>query len=156
LEDRRKVRGGEMTKKQKTFVLKRLVPFILREQGRGFGMDYWMRTGITPGDEWIVDGVARRAPRCGTVCCIGGSINFLKTKGKEEFGPATAAEHIGLSYDRACSLFYGWTGEYADVRSWPEPYLSDYEEANTPYRKARVAVRLLREIVRTDGKVMGD
>jgi hypothetical protein len=135
-------RGDEM-RIRKNFILKELIPFILREEGRGFGMGYWMEKGPI-GARLSVDGIPRGIPRCGTVACIGGSVNVL-AGGYEEDAAATA---LGLSSRRAHTLFYGWE------RNWPKRFSQGYRNAHTTLGKANVVVRLLREVVRTNGKVL--
>lgn len=98
-----------------------------------------------------------KAP-CGTVACLAGEAAIC-SKDDEIEGQRFAVEGeydphelIGCcSYGQSrhdCSLFvvrgYGW----------PEPFRSAYPEARTVEARAKVAADLLREVLRTDGKIL--
>ena len=141
-----------MNVRHKKFILNRLIPFILREQGRGFGMSSWKITWIAPGVLAHVDGINRKVPSCGTVACIGGSIEVLTAvEGDEAVGAK-----IGLDAYQADGLFYGWQPSSHKNRryGWPKKYARMYDRAKSVYGKARVAAALLREVVRTGGKCL--
>ena len=150
-----------MNAKQKKFILKKLIPFILREQGRGFGMDEWRRED-DPGTEAWFDGVTRAIPVCGTVCCLGGSIEVLK-----KYPPIHGSNNavamgtlaLGITNAQAYGLFYGWglqgvSWDSDSRHGWPISYAIRFQNATTPYRKAQVAVALLKEVVRTNGECL--
>ncbi len=142
-----------MTEEQKRFILKKLIPFILREDGRGFVMDIW---GDTPIGATIVgDGIRRAVPSCGTVACIGGSIAVL-AKLPLVGGASLCAAHIGLTYRQGMALFFGL--EKLQTRPhmpWPLTFRKRYAQARTPLAKAQVAGALLKEVARTGGKCLG-
>jgi len=144
----------KMTVRHKNFILKKLIPFILREQGRGFAMDRWLGK-YEPDEEVCLDNVWRETPVCGTICCIGGSIQHLKNIKGLGSKVAEAGAMIGLDYEATEGLFYYWTDENKDFGyGWPAKYRDRYKKASTPYRKARVAAALLREVVRTSGECL--
>jgi hypothetical protein len=152
---------NSMNAKQKNFILKKLIPFILREQGRGFGMDGWRRNADPGAEEWF-DGVTRAVPVCGTVCCIGGSIEVLK-KYNHIAGPNSAVamgtRELGITNAQAYGLFYGWglggvSLDGISVHGWPLEFAERFRDATTPYRKARVAAALLKDVIRTNGECL--
>jgi len=130
-----------MTKAQQMFITDELCPFILREQGRGFQMRLW-RWNHPPGTLGWFDGLRRVAPKCGTVSCIGGSIEILLNQTPLSFSGAGAL--IGLNEREARKLFH------QDVR-WPLPFRARWHKAKTPLAKARVAVALLKLVAKTKG-----
>ena len=136
-----------MNQKHKDFITKKLIPFILREQGRGFAMDSWIEEDLEPGGKFNFDDIDRNVPRCGTVACIGGSAQFL-AKGKD------ANKVLGLTYEQADTLFYGWEADDESTIGWPEKYVARYAKAKTTLSKAKVAVALLKEVVKTEGKIL--
>jgi hypothetical protein len=146
-----------MNATQKKFILNKLIPFMLREHGNGFAMDTWRSTYENNPEEikrWGLedfDDVKHKPPSCGTVACIGGSIQLLKkiSDGREK----QLANAIGLTEDQANGLFYHWDDGSADF-GWPGKYINRFEKAKTPLAKAKVAVALLKEVVRTDGKCL--
>jgi hypothetical protein len=145
-----------MNQEQKDFIENKLIPFILREEGRGFGMGVWLEN-VTPGGYFIVDSVERNVPSCGYVCCIGGSVDSLMGRGLD----CDEMSHIlGIGPGAIDALFNLWewdedsTFPHKFGYYWPEEYRRNYDEAATPLAKAEIAVALLREIVKTDGKVM--
>jgi len=134
-----------MNQRQKDFILNKLCPFILREEGRGFNMDYWMhniwQTKIYyKGKEYL-------PPKCNTICCIGGSIDILLPKTNKY-----KSEILGLSDEECNGLFYNYDS-YNDY-GWPDSYIKKLESAKTPYGAARVAVALLKKVVETEGKIL--
>lgn len=150
-----------MTAEHKQFITEQLIPFILREQGNGFAMDWWHSAWPRKGDLelrplWYVDDVVHTPPACNTVCCIGGSIEHLL-----EFQPRSVSEDhvgslVGLSPARSKTLFYGYMGTptYTRPQLWPEPWITRYAQAQTALEKAQVAVSLLRTVVETDGAIL--
>jgi hypothetical protein len=147
-----------MNAQQKKFILKKLIPFILREQGRGFGMESWI-LDETPGYLSYVDDVPRAVPVCGTICCIGGSIEVLCGLPSSAMSRTKiVANKIGLTLDQANGLFYEWTngnvGKDGHVYGWPAKFAKRFARASTPYKKARVAVALLKEVVKTEGECL--
>jgi hypothetical protein len=141
-----------MNARQKNFILNKLIPFITREHGRGFGMSSWRWAG-TPGEISAQDNVERKIPVCGTVACIGGSVQILKKSKAKDRG---LAKILGLTTRQVKGLFYRWEpGCYTDeVTAWPEKFAVAFDKAITPYGKAMVAVRLLKEVVKTNGQCL--
>jgi hypothetical protein len=142
-----------MNAKQKNFITKKLIPFILREQGRGFGMTYWNTEEdceTEAGDIFSIDGLSRKVPVCGTVCCIGGSIEHLMGR------RAIASKILGLTRNQVQGLFYNWEEEFPNdgLFGWPEKFAKQFEARKSPLGKAKVAVALLKEVVRTNGKCL--
>lgn len=138
-----------MTKAHKKFILSKLIPFILREQGRGFMMRCWGMIDIRksyPHPDLF--GKLIKPPVCGTVCCIGGSIEYLKVnKTLDHYGRfKEMGALIGLNEIQANNLFLACR--------WPEPYARMYKEAKNPLNQAKVAVELLRKVAKTGGKVL--
>jgi hypothetical protein len=132
-----------MNKSHKKFILKKLIPFIMRDQGRGFDMEIWI-------DTVEFDGATRKVPVCGTVACIGGSIQVLK--------PNSLSERVlGLTGEQCYDLFHNW--DYFDPRrsnrgGWPNSFARRFKKAKTTLGKAKVACDLLREVVKTEGKCL--
>jgi hypothetical protein len=122
----------------------KLCKFILREQGRGFAMEDWVYNNAPVGEVFNTDGVDRKIPKCGTVACIGGSIQCLASP-RKPLNSEEAGKLIGLNEEDANILFYEWE------TSWPEPFLSKYAKAKTAYTKAKVAVAMLKEAIKTRG-----
>ena len=137
-----------MNKRQADWIVKKLCPFILREQGRGFGMNGWLTLKIRPGAIHNRDGLDRKAPSCGTIACIGGSIQFLNGSGGDDFCESAGAD-IGLDSSRSRNLFYGWCN-----LGWPRRFRDRYAKAKTALSKARVAVSLLKLVAKTRGKCL--
>lgn len=135
-----------MNARQAKWIVEKLCPFILREQGRGFGMSGW-RGDFPQGFTVRLDGVEREVPSCGTICCIGGSIEVLRQL-DESSSAEQVGDTIGLSGDQTDTLFYGW------YRKWPEPFRSRFAAAKTPLAKARVAVSLLKRVAKTRGECL--
>jgi hypothetical protein len=134
-----------MRARDKKFIRERLIPFIMREKGRGFGMNIWLDDDRLPGKPITLDDVTRKVPKCGTVGCIGGSIALLKRK-KDKFDCdyELTGKSIGLNDNQSGRLFSG------EIR-WPEPYRTKFWQAETPYQKAKIACELLREVCETSG-----
>lgn len=138
-----------MTKAHKKFILNKLIPFILREQGRGFMMRGWGM--ISTKNRYLHPDLERliKPPVCGTVCCIGGSIEYLKVRKTlgyagdfEEMG-----ELIGLNEIQANNLFL--------APAWPKSFRTKWHAAKTPLARAKVAVSLLKEVAKKGGTVLG-
>jgi len=149
--------------RQKKFVLEKLIPFIQREHGRGFGMSSWRKTD-TPGYYSSMDGIARKVPPCGTLCCIGGSIAVLKKIDDDYItGPASIRRFcerhskrvLGLDPEIAYGLFMGWnTSNSLCEYLWPTAYRLRFDDANCPEDVAEVAASLLRLVCETNGRCM--
>ena len=143
-----------MNAKQRKFIEKKLIPFILREKGNGFVMENWVRR-LDAGDKQYIadygglefDYVMHARPACDTMACIGGSIQCLtRIKSKRRM----AKEVLGLTADQVDGLFYNWSGE--DGRTgWPKDLVILWDDAKTPLQKARVAVKVLRRVIKTNG-----
>lgn len=137
----------------KKFILKHLIPFILRDAGRGFAMDTW-RTHIPDlGEPLYYDDVKRNAPACGTVACIGGSIQCL-TGLDPRTSHTKVAKLLGVTKDQAHGLFFDWAVGEIGKNGWPDKYAERYRAANTPYKKARVACSLLKQIAKKGSKAL--
>jgi hypothetical protein len=122
--------------------LKVLCDFILREQGRGFAMSYW-RYNVSPNELINLDDIVRNAPACGAVACIGGSYFFLLQERR-----SVDSEFFGLTPDQAQGVFYGWLADTNDRLCWPASFRKAYTRAKTPLAKAKIAVKLLRAVVK--------
>lgn len=150
-----------MNAAQKRFIRRKLIPFILREHGHGFQMHGWIEYE-TPGSRVECDGILRKVPKCGTICCIGGSVQILKSLAGR--GTFACAEALGLTGLQARGLFYHWDGEesYVDdtdgsyhFYGWPEKFATAFAQRKSAFGKARVAVRLLEEVIKTNGACLG-
>lgn len=154
-----------MTKKQKQFVIEELIPYILREEGRGFAMSIWIRLG-RPDIVYDVDGAQRNFPSCGTIACIGGSVAMLQglpcatgaVSDMAEIGSA-----LGLTITQAYALCHTWLGSDPILplkevcrNRWPRTYRARYADAKTTHDKATVAADLLRLVAETDGHCLDD
>lgn len=135
----------------KDFIQKELIPFVLRENGRGFGMELWNNYG-NAGKRWDIDGVYRVVPKCGRVACIGGSIETLRPRAMGEHVP------LGLTQAEGKGLFYGWDiGDpkyYENKYCWPKQYRDAYKRAKTTLGKAKVACQLLKQIAEKGAKAL--
>ena len=140
-----------MTKKQKQFLTGKLSQFILREQGKGFGMSGWLRNE-EPGYIVNRDNIARPVPACGTVACIGGSVQHLLGCFPQD---DVIVIELGLTWEKASGLFYGWEVPSRGEYGWPQKFKTRYAKAKTTLGKAKVAVALLKEVARTNGKCLG-
>ena len=149
-----------MNKQQIKFIEKKLIPFVQREAGNGFAMSTW-KQAFTERDveenERLgfvekFDGVEHRPPVCGTVACLGGSIQYLTGK----HAIRSLGKTIGLSREAAHGLFYMWQDDEVNIHGygWPRRFKTAFDKAKTPRGKASVAVRLLREVVRTKGECL--
>jgi hypothetical protein len=141
-----------MTDEHKKFILNELIPFILREKGRGLGMDHWI-TRALPGTIVQADGLGRLAPVCGTVSCVGGSIAILKEK-VDALDEDRIGELIGLDYLHSDGLFYGWHRNGLWDYGWPPQYQKAFAAAETPLAKAKVTCQVLRLVAKTNGKCL--
>jgi hypothetical protein len=142
-----------MNAKQKNFILRRLIPFISREHGRGFAMGTWKKN-LPVG--WVeeFDNISRKVPFCGTVACIGGTTQLLcHPKSHKQISNRTLGKIFGLSREQVQGLCFYWEPGDANCMeyAWPEKFADAFADAKTPYGKAMVAVRLLKEVVRTEG-----
>lgn len=136
-----------MNLRQKKFITEKLIPFILREKGQGFIMEGTIRT-LTPGEEFSADGIRHKTPSCGAAACVLGSIRMLRKRYDLDY--TEAAKILGISSEAAYGLFYSWY-ETRDRYRWPKEHAEAFALAETPLAKAKVAVRLLREVVKTNG-----
>lgn len=137
-----------MTTKQKQFIRRKLIPFILRERGRGYVQTDFIVHG-EPGETYCSDDYALvQYPSCGTVACIAGSIAVLRRKG-HKMSMEQAARILGLSGQRSNRLFSPYVSD-----DWPEPYASRFAARRTPLGRAKVAAALLLEVAHTSGAVL--
>lgn len=151
-----KIKAGKKLRKMspKKFILNHLIPFILRDAGRGFAMNHWNISVSDDDDVQWMDNIAdRKVPACGTVACIGGSIECLTgiRGGGDDERAAKMSKILGLSEWQTHGLFYDWEPYEG---GWPEEYAKRFALADTPYKKARVACALLRQIALKGGKVL--
>jgi len=133
----------------RAFINKKLIPFILRKGGRGFLMERTLIQDL-PGTPFYGDGIERRIPDCGTAACIKGSISVLI---KTPYASVVdCAKVLGITTEQAHGLFYSWgPGEPETDYRWPSKYATSFKQAKTTAGKARVAVNLLKEVIRTNG-----
>jgi hypothetical protein len=141
-----------MTPKQQKFLMETLPEFILRKQGRGFGMSTWWIHGAS-GYPMIVDNLRRKIPACGTVGCLGGSAEFLL--GIPDDKPVSVvAAHLGLTLEEANGLFYVWKDVTRDGCGWPPRFAARYEECKTMLGKAWIAAEFCKLVGKTKGKCL--
>jgi hypothetical protein len=120
-------------------------------------MSVWKRTWqneedfLRLGTYLSLDSVEHDFPKCGTVACLGGSVQCLIGKRSHK----ALAEALGITKQQASGLFYSWGPENKDLpHGWPEKFRLRFADKNTPAKKARVAVSLLKEVVRTNGECL--
>jgi len=160
-----------LTSEQQEFILYRLIPFILREQGDNFAMQYWDVERSRLGDEPIFDGVKHESA-CGSICCIGGSISHLSGAKRAEvfnFSSESLVQAremayknlgavIGLTGREAHGLFFAWMLDRAKYKQggygWPLVFSNRFAAAKNPLEKAEVACDLLRLIARVGPSVL--
>lgn len=142
-----------MNAKSKKFILNKLIPFVTREHGCGFAMSTWKKK-LPVGFSAEFDDLEREIPVCGTVACLGGSTQLLRyPKVRAQMSWKAMGKILGISEEQAHGLFFYWKpadrryGNYA----WPKKFAVAFGNAKTPYGKAMVAVRLLKEVVKTEG-----
>jgi hypothetical protein len=142
-----------MTSKQKNFITQKLIPFILRDKGRGFEMESWSLLDLHLQVKYLHPNLGKYIPTpvCGTACCIGGSIDFLNGNREPETcgNFRTVGRKIGLNSRQSQRLF-------SEDIEWPEPFAFRYQKAKTPLGQAKVAVALLRLVVKTEGKCLDE
>ncbi len=143
-----------MEAEHKQFIRRKLIPFILREHGRGFAMGTWCNVKLPVGELCEFDGIKRTIPVCGTAACIGGSVNFIQ-KSRNLDMPFKAAQTLGLTREQAKGLFYYWEPDAESNYRWPRSFVLRFERCTTAWGKACVAVALLREVMRTNGECLG-
>lgn len=137
----------------KKFILNHLIPFIMRDAGRGFAMNTWKSRITKRTTRTFFDGIERIAPVCGTVACIGGSIECLTgSRAKNGYSASEkAAKLLGITQKQAHGLFFGFAvGE----GGWPEEYAKKFGKSGTSYKKAQVACSLLRQIAKKGSKAL--
>jgi hypothetical protein len=117
-------------------LLLRVKAHILAEPRR-FDMDDWVRKS--------------KAAPCGTVACIAGWAGLLNNPQIEKTYDVTSIDffqprHNGLQLteDESDRLFY--EGE------WPEPFCSEYYDAESSSERAAVAVRRIDHFIETNGR----
>lgn len=136
---------------QKTEKVLRAVIAYLEQEPRRLEMGQWGI--IIPNNVDEIEGIdhsSQPAPPCGTAACVAGTCllvtkagkDFLKdngavkTRGLTDYiqfpgdTPEKAAQILGLSEERASSLFYfkGWSG----MGGWPKKFSQRYKKAVTP------------------------
>jgi len=129
----------------------KLIPFILREHGSGFGMSTWISVA-KPGTKVRFDDVTRRFPCSGTVACIGGSVELLSHK-HTSIGQAKWLGLTDYEYHILCHRWEPSDCGFTDYH-WPLAYVQQFKKAKNSLAKAKVAVRLLEEVIRTKGKCL--
>lgn len=162
------MKNPKMPKRAIAFIQNKLIPYILREGGRGFAMDDWI---VRKDDTWendihVGDDVVRKMPPCGTVACIGGSVLALRNKSVRsgdisEGAIRFAAKQMGLSTPQARGLFINFGPDDSDPDqadryewAWPRSFAVRYGQRKTTMGKAKVAVSLLRAVIRTNGEIL--
>lgn len=155
--------SGRPNKEQRRFILRRLIPAILREQGRAFAMETWFEVvrEDVDGNRVIYDEITRAIPNCGSVCCIGGTAQaLLNPKGTyRNWNPRTIrklAKSLGLTAREAHGLFFNWETDTLDsgICGWPEQFQEQFARRRTTLGKANVAARLLHKIADEGGKCL--
>lgn len=132
-----------LTMNPETFVKNYLFPFMRRESGNGFAMADWIRDVR---HSFMVDGVERDAPACGTAACIGGSMELiLGTESRREI-----AAVLGLPHYATYSLFFNW-GFDIGGNSWPADLARAFSKATTPMEKEQVAEEVVLRAIETGG-----
>lgn len=139
-----------MNARHKKFILRKLIPFILREQGRGFEMASWFMHPSEGLKTYFHQDLNKKVkvPACGTVACIGGSIEALKMK-QVEYGRTYSeiGALVGLNSTQSWALF-------SSAIEWPKPFALRYKKAKTPLTQAKIACEVLRLVVKTEGKCL--
>ena len=131
-----------MTANQKRLVCEQLCPRILADEGNGFAMENWSEPIESPE---LIEGVLYEVPKCGTVCCIGGTLESIVGKIISEY---ELGEMIGLDAQQTEALFYCWS-HIPTARfplTWASRYRLAYERNCTPLGRARVAACLLTDM----------
>lgn len=135
----------------KEFIEKELIPFVLREQGRGFEMTFWRRSlAGDKYDSYDLDGASIDSPVCRTVACLGGSVSVITGVS----GVAEIGRFLGLTPEEADGLFSYWRPISKTHYRWPLAYALKFTKAQTKLEKAKTAVALLRHIIKTDAKCL--
>jgi hypothetical protein len=143
----------KMTAAQKKFLMVTLPEFIVREQGRGFKMSAWISRG-EPGEEHYGDGVRRSIPKCGTVACIGGSVQLLHKL--PDGNDREVAKVLGITPREEDGLCYYWRpGQSNTVGcAWPSTFASRFAKAKSTVAKAKIAAELCKLVGKTEGKCL--
>lgn len=131
------------------FVDRYLFPAMRREHGIGFLMSTWYSDLSHISDQQVsFDGVVRSIPACKSIMCIGGTMSVIL--GIEDEG--LLAKALGLTYDQAQPLFYGWirTPEDSDG-GWPASLGRAFREAKTALEKERIAEVVILRAIQTKG-----
>lgn len=138
---------------QKTEKVLRKIIAYLEEEPKRLEMGHWGI--ILPEGTVQVDGVedqSQPAPPCGTVACVAGTcllvsktgIDFLKEygaikkQGSTEYihfpnsSPEKAASILGISEEKASSLFYFKNWPAGKANGWPFKFSKRYMKAKTP------------------------
>lgn len=160
--------SGKPNKEQRKFILRRLIPAILRENGKAFAMSEWHENFAADDIDYFegkyeFDNVLRAIPSCGTVCCIGGTAQILlyptsRVKGWSQRVMGNLAKAMGLTFEEAHGLFFNWTDndDFRGVNEceWPKNFRDAFADRKTARGKANVAVCLLRKIADEGGKCL--
>lgn len=102
------------------------------------------------------DSRPRPAPACGSVTCLMGQA-VISNEATREAGVRKMYEV--LDNDDIAEVAIDLTGLPdalfgATCSDWPEPYRSEWREANTYIDQTNAAVRMLRAVIKTDGKIL--
>lgn len=138
---------GNFVKAEGARLLRRVVKHILEVPARYY-QDIWVKKG-EPGSHTFLglfadDNAPVKFPECGTVACLGAWINQLtgaKTR-KQQYSLVRACRKIGVSPNDANVLF-------GMASSWPEPFRSQWENANTSLKQAHIAQRRVEHFIKT-------
>jgi hypothetical protein len=136
-----------MDEKARAFILDRLIPYIQRNEGRGFDMARYI---TVPNDK--PGGISWRNwgyLGCGTVACIAGASSILLgircANRSDYWGKVGTA--IGLTPEEAMGLFERFKVRgYGDKCQWPAEFALALEAAKTKKEEADVACNLLLKI----------
>lgn len=103
----------------------------------------------------------RPVPRCGTVACLAGEAVICSqpsvSKGLAALERSLTGE--GKIVSELAAELMGIEGSHyyifsATGRCWPQPYASRFMKAKSYKQEARVAVSLLKAILKTDGRIL--
>jgi hypothetical protein len=145
---------GQRKPKLNVRLLRKIQKHILEEPRRFLMADVVVKAQTQ--DEWSIEAddypdMSKLMPPCKTAACIAGWANLLT-------GAKTETQY--LSYDRAVDqlglvpgspLASGWfdLSTLFFAPSWPEPYRTSYEKAETPAKRANVACARIDHLIKT-------
>lgn len=132
------------------FVRNYLFPAMRRDKGNGFCMETWR----SPFWKFRDDVSNRRAPACGTVACIGGTMQLVTGEADE----TKLGKLLGLSVVQTQALFFSWLPmdlSWSSERlGWPADLARKYARVKSAQAKERVAEEAVLRAVKTKGKCL--